>query len=225
MKSSSVFNVFGRSPISPLQEHMDKVYKCVRELSVFLQEALREDWDAASSAQKTVVKLEKDADLLKRDIRMHLPKSLFMPVARTDVLELLIAQDSVANKAQDIAGLIIGRKIVFPKEVAAKVVDLLDKSIAATKLAHKAIGELSELLEAGFRGAEVEIVKNLIRKLDELENEADSAQKLARRELFKIEKEMHPLDAMFLYKTIEWVGDLADKAQHVGGKLQILLAR
>jgi hypothetical protein len=30
---------------------------------------------------------------------------------------------------------------------------------------------------------------------------------------------------MFLYKVINWIGDLADRAQQVGARLQLLLAR
>ncbi|HBP75141.1 MAG TPA: phosphate transport regulator, partial [Alcanivorax sp.] len=37
--------------------------------------------------------------------------------------------------------------------------------------------------------------------------------------------ELPPVDVIFLYKIIEWIGDLADRAQKVGGRLQLLLAR
>jgi uncharacterized protein Yka (UPF0111/DUF47 family) len=30
---------------------------------------------------------------------------------------------------------------------------------------------------------------------------------------------------MFLYKIIDWIGDLADRAQQVGSRLELLLAR
>ena len=54
---------------------------------------------------------------MKRDIRLHLPKSIFLQVSRSDILELLAAQDRVANKAKDIAGLTLGRKMVFPEKI------------------------------------------------------------------------------------------------------------
>lgn len=47
------------------------------------------------------------------DIRLKLPRGLFMPVARTDLLELLPAgQDR--HRAKDIAGLMLGRRLVIP---------------------------------------------------------------------------------------------------------------
>lgn len=47
--------------------------------------------------------LEKEADVLKREIRLKLPRGLFMPVDRSDMLELLTQQDKLANLAKDIA--------------------------------------------------------------------------------------------------------------------------
>jgi hypothetical protein len=46
-----------------------------------------------------------------------------------------------------------------------------------------------------------------------------------RRQLFAIELELNPIDVMFLYKIIEWVGDLADLAERVGSRLELMLAR
>ena len=53
----------------------------------------------------------------------------------------------------------------------------------------------------------------------------DEQQIQIRSQLFKLESELPPVDVIFLYKIIEWIGDLADRAQKVGGRLQLLLAR
>ncbi len=58
--------------------------------------------------------LEKEADVLKREIRLKSPRGLFMPVDRTDMLELLTQQDKLANLAKDIAGRVYGRQLVIP---------------------------------------------------------------------------------------------------------------
>jgi hypothetical protein len=42
-------------------------------------------------------------------------------VARRDLLELLTMQDKVANKAKDIAGLILGRKMEFPESIGPQL--------------------------------------------------------------------------------------------------------
>jgi len=46
-----------------------------------------------------------------------------------------------------------------------------------------------------------------------------------RKMLFDIEDQYNPIDVMFLYKIIEWVGVLADQAQRVGSRIELMLAR
>src|SRR3990167_4001468 len=121
----NLFKVFGPSPIKPIEQHMHKTYSCVKQLEPFFTAVLSEDWAAAADIQKKIIVLEKDADLIKRDLRLHLPTGLFLPVGRTDLLELLNAQDRIANKAQDIAGLIMGRRMVIPDEIAIVFIPFL----------------------------------------------------------------------------------------------------
>lgn len=203
---------------------MDKVSECVNKLLPFFEAAMGDNWQQAEQYQGEISRLEQEADTLKRDIRLHLPKGLFLPVARSDLLELLSAQDSIANRVKDIAGLILGRKMHFPKEIASQIIEFVKKSISASKQAENAINELDDLLETGFRGSEVQIVAEMLKKLDQIEMETDEIQKQIRFDLFKIEKTLSPIDVIFLYKIIEWIGDLADRAQHVGGRLHLLLA-
>jgi uncharacterized protein len=145
-------------------------------------------------------------------------------VPRNDLLELLSAQDRIANKAEDIAGLVLGRKMKIPDEVKVIYQSFLERSVAASMQARQAIHELDELLEAGFRGREVKLVNDMIVKLDNIEKETDQLQVKMRQTLFNTEKDLPPIDAIFLYKLIDWTGDLADRAQTVGARLQLLLA-
>jgi hypothetical protein len=81
------------------------------------------------------------------------------------------------------------------------------------------------LLEAGFGGREAVLVETLIEELDVIEQDTDSLQIEVRRALFKLEKDLPPVDVMFLYQIIDWIGDVADRAQRVGNRLEQLLAR
>jgi len=220
-----MYRLFGHSPIKPLQTHMAKVVVCVKELQPFFDAINQGDIERAKSLQKNISKLEKDADKLKKDLRMHLPTGLLMPVSRTDLLEVLRLQDQVANKSKDIAGIMIGRKMTFPPNMGELFVEYLARCVDAVEQANDTVNELDELVETGFRGTEVELVKSMLKKLDKIESETDRIQIKIRATLFKIENELPPIDVMFLYQTIEWIGDLADLSQRVGSRLQMMLAR
>jgi predicted phosphate transport protein (TIGR00153 family) len=222
---SFVFSMFGSSPVSPLQQHMAKVQVCVQEVIPFLEAALAQDWTRAREVQKRIAVLEGEADALKKELRLHLPRGWMMPVSRRDLLEALRMQDKIANKTKDIAGLIIGRRMVFPTEIATKLLEFARRCVDATAQAQLAINELDELVETGFRGHEVELVERMISELDAIESDTDTLQVEVRDLLFSKEKELYAVDVMFMYNVIDWIGDLGDLAQRVGSRLLMMLAR
>lgn len=221
----NLFNMFGPSPIRPIEQHMYKAYQSAKQLLPFFEAVFAEDWATVEKLNGDISALEREADLIKRDLRLHLPTGLFLPVGRTDILELISAQDRIANKAQDIAGLVMSRRMHIPKALSDVFIPFLQASLAAAKQACKAINELDQLLESGFRGSEVKIVEEMIVTLDEIEHDSDEKLADIRHRIFEIESELPALDVMFLYKLVQWIGDLADHAQIVGGLLQILIAR
>lgn len=221
----NIFNMFGPSPIKPIEQHIHKAYTCAKHLAPLMESILANRWEEASDYHQKIICLEKEADDMKRELRLHLPTGLFLPVARTDLLELLSIQDSLANKAKDIAGLLIGRKMHIPSTLADDIHAFLLRCLDAAKQACKAINELDELLETGFRGSEVKLVEEMIVTLDKIEKDCDEKLALIRSKLFLIEQNLPPLDAVFLYQLLQWIGELADAAQSIGGRLQILIAR
>ena len=221
----SIFNMFGPSPIRPIEQHMHKAYMCAKQLYPFFEEVLQQNWPEANTIKDKIVNLETEADLIKRELRLHLPAGLFLPVSRTDLLELLSAQDRIANTAEDIAGLVIGRKMLIPEAISGIFMPFLNRCLDAAKQACKAINELDELLETGFRGNEVNIVKEMIVTLDEIEQDSDEKLAELRHRIFELEKDLTAVEVVFLYKLVQWIGDLADHAQTVGDRLQILIAR
>ena len=217
--------LFGRSPIRPIQEHMAIATHCVELLGDFLEASFIKDWDAALTVQQEIRDQENSADDLKSDVRTNLPKSLFLPVSRTDLLELLHTQDKLANRAKDIAGLMLGRQMEVPESLVQEVRDYYKESLLASKQALKVINELDELLETGFRGREVDLVEGLITELDELEHQTDVSQVKLRAKLYELEESLPPVHVMFLYKIIDQIGDLADISESVGARLLLLIAR
>ncbi|MCW8918303.1 MAG: TIGR00153 family protein [Gammaproteobacteria bacterium] len=224
-RKSHIFSMFGTSPISPMQKHMAEVQVCANELIPFFEAALANDWQKAREIQKEIARLEGDADALKRKIRLNLPSGLMMAMSRTDLLETLSMQDRIANKAKDIAGLMMGRRMTFPADVGPLMLEFVKSCVDTSAMAQTVINELDELVETGFRGREVELVESMITRLDELEGITDKIQVEVRDKMFAVEKELHAVDVMFIYRIVEWVGDLADLAQRVGSRLELMLAR
>lgn len=217
-------NIFGSSPVQPLEKHINIAYQCAKKLRAFFAAAVTGDWDTAISVRGEIEQLEHDADNLKKEIRLHLPKSLFMPVPREDLLELVLVQDKIANRTKDVSGIVLGRRLQIPTQLSEQFLEFVDRNIDAAKQARKSVRELDELFTAGFRGAEVDLVSGLIEELDRIETDTDDQQAALRGALFEIEKSLDPIDAMFLYQVIELTGEVADMAERVGRRLELLLS-
>ncbi|MCH9769491.1 MAG: TIGR00153 family protein [Gammaproteobacteria bacterium] len=221
---SGILAMFARSPIKPLEQHMNKALTCAQLLLPFIKAVTQADWTEAKAIQQQISQAEQEADSMKQDFRLHLPKNLFLPVARHDLLELLEQQDTIANVSRDIAGIMLGRRMSIPNEISMAFSQHIERSVDAATQATKAINELEELQESGFRGREVDLVATMIQKLNAIEKETDVIQIKLREQLFHLEKTLAPIDVMFLYKVIEQVGFLADTAQRVGSRLRMLTA-
>ncbi len=218
-------NIFGTSPIRPLQMHMEKVHDCVELLHPFISAVNENDWGRVKEIRKDISKLEQEADKMKKQLRKQLPNSTFLPVPRAELLDVLTTQDGVANVAKEAVSLIQHRKQAIPPTLAEIMTKLTELSISATEQATIAINELDELVETGFRGKAVKLVEKMLDSLDKVEAKSDKCQVKARKMLQKLEAELPPVDVMFLYQLIDLLAGVADEAQRVGSRLQLLLAR
>ena len=226
MKSTNpMAALFGKSPFKPIQVHMRVVMDCVSEVPALFQALLDGD-QAKLEAQKTLIfEKEHAADQIKNELRGHLPKSLLMPVDRRDLLDVLAMQDSIADTAQDIAGLLVERHMEVPQDMGETLMALVNRCVDTCNTAGKIIEELDELVEMGFRGREASQVEKMVADLNLIEDETDEMGMQLTRILFAQEDSMTPVSVMFWYQLIQWIGDLADYAEKVGDRLRLLLAR
>jgi predicted phosphate transport protein (TIGR00153 family) len=222
---SYMTGLFKSSPISPLQEHMYCAYRSVKNLTPLFEGVNERDQDKITTAADALVKGEHEADVMKKELRHNLPKGLFMPIDRRDLLDVLLMQDQIANHGKSIARLITGRNMTLPLEMQTLFLTFVGKSILAVRYALDVINELDKLLEFGFRGLEVDHVENMLEKLGNAESEVDVVQGKLKAILYGLEDALRPTDVMFTYRLIDWVGCVADDAEKVGSRLQLMLAR
>jgi predicted phosphate transport protein (TIGR00153 family) len=220
---SVIASLFGRSPIRPMQAHMQVASECARAILPVLDAMASGDMEALDRERKIVDDLEHRADELKHEIRRHLPKRLFMAVERRDMLEILDCQDSIADVAQDVAELAALRRMKTPEILKAPLLLLAEAACATCAQSESVINELDELVETGFGRHEVARVEVMIEKLNGLESLADERGEDALRLLFSIEDEIG-VGAYYWYEIIQWIGDIADCAERVGNRIRLLIA-
>jgi uncharacterized protein len=177
----TILSLFGRSPFAPLQSHMEKVTACVKMVPQLFEALSLEDYEKIDKLAKEISKLEHHADLMKNDIRNNLPKSYYLPIDRSHLLEILALQDRLADTAEDIAILLTLKKLQVPEGLEESLKAVLNKNLESFDGVCRIIHELQELLECSFGGREAEKVRTFVDDVAYKEHEAD----LLHRELFK----------------------------------------
>jgi predicted phosphate transport protein (TIGR00153 family) len=220
---SIIGNLFGRSPIGPIQEHMKAAVSCAKQVLPFVEAMVEGDLEEMTRIRGEIVRLEHEADTTKHEIRSHLPKRLLMAVERRDMLEILDIQDSIADTAQDIAEIADMRRMIAPPSLREPLLALTRKVIVTCEQSQSTIEQLDELIETGFGPHEVAKVEEMVGALNDLESETDLLMEATQRALFAIEDELG-VGTYFWYELIKWIADLADYAEKVGNRIRLLIA-
>ncbi len=225
MSSDTFLGMLADSPFSGLQEHMSLGNQATSELENFLKAISQSDWNTAAECREKIVKLENQADDIKNTIRNNLPKSLFMSVSRQDLLDLVITMDGIPNAAKDISGVMIGRKMELPKEVAEGFMSCSKAAIKAANQASDAIRKVDDMQKRGFGSHDASVLGELVIELEQIEKENDELEIALRNKFFEHEKQYDPVEVMFFYNVINKVGSLADISQTVGHLLVRLVSK
>jgi predicted phosphate transport protein (TIGR00153 family) len=204
---------------------MQVVSECVAQIPLLIEALIAGDKTGLETAIQEIDVLETKADEKKNDFRFHLPSTLFMPVSRRDLLRLISEQDNVADTAEMIAKLFNEREMIVPAALVDQLRELTSVSVEALGQASKVINQLDELLEVGFGGKQSVKVIEMIGELRHLEHKNDAILTSINRALFKIEDDLKPVDVVFWYRAFELLGRISNKAENVGDRVLLVIAK
>lgn len=219
----NIMNVFGRSPFVPLQMHMEKVAECIDIIPQILDAYRRQEIETVQSLSKKISRLEHEADIIKHDIRNNLPRGLFMPVARVNLLQILNTQDNIANSAENVGVLLTFKQITSFDNFEIKFDNFVGKCLESFRLARDIIDQLDELLETGFGGSEAQIVRELVDMVAFKEHETDVAQGELLSELLANEDTVSYGDFFLWTKIIRQIANIADRSEKLAVTVRMTL--
>lgn len=217
-------DVFSSSPLAHIERHAEACLDCVRMLRTYFEATQSGDWTLAEKVQGDIVRLESVADDLKMEVRMNLPRGLWMSVSRADLLDLVRVQDTMANETKDIAGLSLGRQLAFPKKLDKSLFKYID---TVTQTAEKAVDVVTatrDLSKSAFGARQVKLISSKCVAVEKTERSSDKLQSKLRAKLRTHEEKISPIDAMFLYQLLSQIGEVADHAEKVSHRAQIIAA-
>ena len=131
--------------------------------------------------------------------------------------------DNALNFWQDTLGLSLERVEHVPSQNAQ--VAFLPVGDSEIELVQPTSAETGLAKYLAKRGPGMHHIALEVDDLDAIEHKSDLSQITLRAELYKLEASLPPVDVMFLYKVISWIGKIADISEKIGSRLLILLAR
>lgn len=213
------------SPFKPIQEHMKIVFSCVCLIPPLFDAVYRDDQIQLSKYARRINTLETDADKLKSTYRLNMPKSLFLPVDRKDLLSLISDQDKIADSAEDIGKIFLFRKMIVPNDIKELLDELLEGTMEISGAAKEMIEKLDQLFEVGFTNREISKFSDMIAGVRRSEHNIDDITHRLRSTLFSIENRVDPVSVIFWYKIIDLLEIISDQSENLADRLLLFLSK
>lgn len=221
----SIFGIIGKSPFGPLAKHTEMVHETASMIRPLMEAFTSGDWNLTDELYRKISKLEHKADVMKDGIRDNLPRSLFLPVDRGDLLLFLKEQDSIADSAEDLAVILTMRPTPTPPDMREQVLRFVDQIILTSETWFSAAMELTVLQEASFGGAEAEKVLEMVAQVGQAEWEADKLQADLSKVIFAHEEELGAVSVLLWMRIVDVMGDIANHAENTADLLRLMMAR
>ncbi len=219
----AIVQLFSKSPFGPLQEHLKKVGDCVELVKPLFQALLDNDDESLRSTAKQISKLEHSADEIKNEIRDNMPRNIFMPVNRSDFLNLLSQQDSIADTVEDIAFLLTVRKTNCPESWRDSLLSYVHKCVNVFNETSEIYESLDSLVQSGMTGSEASAVLKKINDIGLKEWEVDKTQFEMLSNMFSMEDEMKPADLFWWSKIFKELGDIGNYSEKSVNSIRMMI--
>jgi len=219
---SQFMSRFMASPFEGLQEHAEKVKVCAWAFQQAVECYISSKCERFEELRQEVIQLESEADVIKKNIRGHLPKGAIIPVDKYELFRYLREQDQVPDAMEDALDLISYRgEPEIPEELEKDFFLLVDTVIDPVEDLSRLVAEARKYFR-NFSDTQREAVKAIIRGLAQKEHEADKLEDSLKRKIFNL---TDPVTVFHMITLTETIGSIADHAENAGDMMRAMIAR
>ncbi len=215
-----ILSFFGKK--SEEQEVVDLFAKhlaIVKQAKDLLQEvaelAFAKEFDLVKKKSAEVSELERQADALKIEINYKLQKGAFLPSMRTNLYNLITANDQVCNEVKNASNMFIYLKALkVPKEVIPIIRNIIKKA-----------GESVDALQKNFISLS-ESKQDMERHMSEVRNSESGSDRLQRDVFdtffFKLKGKKDALTIQTVGKLAHYISSIADEAEDASQVMMLI---
>lgn len=215
--------LFVTSPFEGLQEHAEKVKECAWAYQQAIECYVSDRCGSFEKFRQEVIKLEHEADDIKRRIRGHLPKGTLLPVNKFLIFRYLREQDNVLDSVEHSLNWLSYRPDKgIPKELEKDFFLLVDAAVTSIEKLSSMVTEARKYFNT-FSESQRVLVKQIISDLRAFEHNADQHEDSLNRKIFASQKD--PITVLHMLRLVEITGSIADHAENAGDMMRAMLAK
>ena len=167
------FSKFMSLPFDGLKEHAEKVKECAWVFQQAIECFVSDNCKSFEEYRLEVVRLENEADAIKRSIRGHIPKGAKMPVRTFQLFLYIKEQDKVLDYVEEALNWLSYRvNIDISEELKKDFFLLVDSVIEPLEELSRMVSESKKYFD-NYSEKQRDIVKKIIKNLSKSEHEVD----------------------------------------------------
>jgi uncharacterized protein len=215
--------LFGQSPFPGLAKHA----ALIRDAAPVFRQAflayLDDSPEEFEAYHNKITVYEDQGDGIKRNIRGHLPRGIFLPMDKSQLLLYLREQDKVLDGTQDALHWLSYRKTFIPDEMVDDLLFMVEKIVDVLKSIHPLV-EIADHYFHSYSKHHRDMVKGAIRLLREYELESDMVERKMLSDALSYPFE-NSTSAFHLVQLIRFMGDISNHAENAGDMMRAMIAR
>ncbi len=220
---SAFLKLFRQSPFPGLLKHAD----IIREVAPIYRSAflccIEGDLKEFENLHNKVIILENQGDVIKRNIRGHLPRGVLLPMDKFQLFTYLREQDKVLDSVQNVLHWLSYRKSCVPEPLVDDLTLLIDRSIYSLKAVYPMVSA-AEAYFSNFSEENRDTVKSTVRQIREYEFQSDQVERKLIADLFEFPFD-NALTAFHLIRLVELIGEISNHTENAADMMRAMIAR
>ena len=219
----SFSSLFGNSPFKALEDHSAKVYQCVSLIRDVFDASQEGNHESVMKLAEDIFRLETEADEIRDQLHSDLTSRVLIPVSKDQLFNILEHQDSIADRAEDLAAIFTYRSLRLPDTLLPSVGAFIDDASANCKLAEGIFSKLIILVESSFSGRDALTLSKLIFELRKREDETKTKKISLLRTLHREQDAFDPVDLISWTQIVEIIGDISKFADSAAAGISLII--
>ena len=209
------FNSKQRKLESLMREYCEQVLSCIHSFrEAIAQYCQNPDRNAIKESFTKVHRAESKADDIRREIEVMMYSKALFPESRGDILGLLESIDRLPNHAESSVRMIWSQFISIPDTLHGEIKQLVEYCCRSVEYVLEAV----EMLFKNFRNS-----ASIIGKIDQIESQVDQLEYALIEKIFQANPQA--VNSVLLRDLINYIAGISDRAENVGDRIGIIVAK